>query len=511
MALYALASAKGSPGVTTSRRMALAARLADRPGASPTSTRPAVTSPGATAPPPASPLDTDRGLLSLGAAVRRGAAGGRPRRPPPGDRRRRPGARRRRLAGAGRGPRRRPGASSPTVFARRRPDVLADCGRVVPGSASLPVLQPPTPCCSSSRPDDRGHRAPAGAAQVAAPTARASAASDGVPVGVAVVTSYRDTRSGPDLQQLLDSEGLRAAGARRPRRRQPKAADALRGAGYARYRRARCSSAPAVRGRRASRRARRPPSRHRRDRGLADGPAARTHAARRGRRDPRATAPRGRRQRPAADDRPRTSGSSPAPSSAGCSRATPATRSPPAARRRARRGGASSPRASTPRCSASAGCSRCSTTRGREHRHQRLRQGLRRLRRRPRGARRAGRRERRRAGRADPDARRLLRPDQPAVRHRQPAARPAAARRLPAVRGHGRVPAAVAVDPAGPAVRGSPSTCWWTTARCRPDAGGVPVRRGPGPQEHHDRRAPRTPGRPRCCGRWPTRSSRTSG
>ena len=38
----------------------------------------------------------------------------------------------------------------------------------------------------------------------------------------------------------------------------------------------------------------------------------------------------------------------------------------------------SSPRASTPRCTASAGCSRCSTTRGREHRHQRLRPRLRR-------------------------------------------------------------------------------------------------------------------------------------
>ena len=46
--------------------------------------------------------------------------------------------------------------------------------------------------------------------------------------------------------------------------------------------------------------------------------------------------------------------------------------------------------------------------RGREHRHQRLRPGLRRLRRRPRGDGRAGRRDRRGAGRADPDPRRLL-------------------------------------------------------------------------------------------------------
>jgi len=30
-------------------------------------------------------------------------------------------------------------------------------------------------------------------------------------VGVVVVTSYRDTRSVPDLQQLLDSEGIQAS------------------------------------------------------------------------------------------------------------------------------------------------------------------------------------------------------------------------------------------------------------------------------------------------------------
>jgi hypothetical protein len=56
---------------------------------------------------------------------------------------------------------------------------------------------------------------------------------DGPPVGVATVTSYRDTRSAPDLQQLLDSErldvtvlGVLADDAR--------TADALRGVGYAR-------------------------------------------------------------------------------------------------------------------------------------------------------------------------------------------------------------------------------------------------------------------------------------
>ena len=71
---------------------------------------------------------------------------------------------------------------------------------------------------------------------------------------------------------------------------------------------------------------------------------------------------------------------------------------------------------------------------------------------------RAGRRQRRRARRAGADPRRLQRPDQPAVRHREPAARHPAARRLPALRGDGRVPAAVAVDPPGAAVRVSLDT-----------------------------------------------------
>ena len=57
-------------------------------------------------------------------------------------------------------------------------------------------------------------------------------APDGVPVGVAVVTSYKDRRSAPDLQQLLDSEGLgaRVLGVLAHDR---KAADAMRGVGYA--------------------------------------------------------------------------------------------------------------------------------------------------------------------------------------------------------------------------------------------------------------------------------------
>ncbi len=52
---------------------------------------------------------------------------------------------------------------------------------------------------------------------------------DGPPVGVAAVTSYRDTRSAPDLQQLLDSEGLAGPGARRGGRRRAHRRHAARG------------------------------------------------------------------------------------------------------------------------------------------------------------------------------------------------------------------------------------------------------------------------------------------
>ena len=65
--------------------------------------------------------------------------------------------------------------------------------------------------------------------------------------------------------------------------------------------------------------------------------------------------------------------------------------------------------------------------------------------------RRAGRRLRRGPDRAHPGAGRLRRPVQPAVRLRQPATRPAAAGRVPAVRGDGRGDRPVGVDPPQPA------------------------------------------------------------
>ena len=77
---------------------------------------------------------------------------------------------------------------------------------------------------------------------------------------------------------------------------------------------------------------------------------------------------------------------------------------------------------------------------------------------------------RRGAGRADPDPRRLLRPVLAAVRHRQPAARPAAARRLPALGGHGRHPPPVDLHPPRPARQGLPRPTWSATTRSPPSS-----------------------------------------
>jgi MinD-like ATPase involved in chromosome partitioning or flagellar assembly len=229
MALYALASAKGSPGTTTTG-MALATIwptdpvLADLDPSGGDLTWRCRT-------PDGDPIDTERGLLSLGASVRRGAhevaleehlqeiSGGV-----------------RVLAGlrsaaqvAGLGA---AWGQLPTVFSGFADDVLVDCGRVVPGSATLPLLHKADAVLFVVRPTIEG---------VAHLRDRLSTLSDqvdlggldGAPVGVACVTSYRDTRSGPDLQQLLDSEGIdaRVLGVVAD---DPKTADALRGVGFAR-------------------------------------------------------------------------------------------------------------------------------------------------------------------------------------------------------------------------------------------------------------------------------------
>lgn len=229
MALYALASAKGSPGVTVGA-MALATVwptdpvLADLDPSGGDLTWRCRT-------PDGDPLDNSRGLLSLGASVRRGAheavleehlqkmSGGVEV-----------------LAGvdsaaqvAGLGA---AWGQFSTVFRDHDADVLADCGRVVPGSASLPLLQKADAVLFVVRPTIEG---------VAHLRDRLKSLRDtielggleGPPVGIATVTSYRDTRSAPDLQQLLDSERVnaRVLGVLAD---DTKTADALRGVGYAR-------------------------------------------------------------------------------------------------------------------------------------------------------------------------------------------------------------------------------------------------------------------------------------
>ena len=229
MALYALASAKGSPG-TTLTAMALATIwpsdpvLADLdPAGGDLSWRCRT--------PDGDPIDTSRGLLSLAASVRRGAheaaldehlqeiSGGV-----------------RVLAGVG-------SASQvsglgaawgqlPTVFGNYGLDVIADCGRVVPGSASLPILHKADAVLFVVRPTIEGTAHLRDRLKTLHDTIDLGGL-DGPPVGVAAVTSYRDTRSAPDLQQLLDSEGLqvKVLGVVAD---DPKTADALRGVGYAR-------------------------------------------------------------------------------------------------------------------------------------------------------------------------------------------------------------------------------------------------------------------------------------
>jgi cellulose biosynthesis protein BcsQ len=229
MALYALASAKGSPG-TTIAAMALATVwptdpvLADLDPSGGDLTWRCRT-------PDGEPLATDRGLLSLGASVRRGAheavleehlqliSGGVEV-----------------LAGvdsasqvAGLGA---AWGQLSTVFKSYHADVLADCGRVVPGSASLPLLQKADAVLFVVRPGIEGVAHLRDRLKSLRTTIDIGGI-DGPPVGIAAVTSYRDTRSVPDLQQLLDSERLDVSvlGVLAD---DPKAADALRGVGYAR-------------------------------------------------------------------------------------------------------------------------------------------------------------------------------------------------------------------------------------------------------------------------------------
>lgn len=205
MSVIALASPKGSPGTTTAS-LALAsvwpgtAAVADLDPVGGDVIWRART-------PDGSPLDPDRGLLSLAVGVRRGAsetrlaehlqtaAGGDVlvgvRSPE-------------QLAGLG-------GAWSqlPEVFSAHDTDVLVDCGRLVKTSPAMAVVQRADAVCLVVRPDLEGSahlrerlRTLVDPLDLGRP--------GGTPVGVVLVTSYRDSAVVADMQQLLDHEGLGA-------------------------------------------------------------------------------------------------------------------------------------------------------------------------------------------------------------------------------------------------------------------------------------------------------------
>lgn len=206
MSVVALASAKGSPG-TTMAALALGAawdsdvavadldpvggdivwRTRDLTG---------------------EPLDPDHGVLSLAAAARRGAT-----ETTLGDHLQECSLGFPVLAGVP-SPEQLAGLGSawtqlPQIFSSYAGDVLVDLGRVVPGSASLPVLLQADAVVFVVRPDLEG---------VAQLRTRLRGLADALGldhprtsrVGVAVMTSYRDTGVVTDLQRLLDAEGLRA-------------------------------------------------------------------------------------------------------------------------------------------------------------------------------------------------------------------------------------------------------------------------------------------------------------
>lgn len=224
MGLYAVAAPKGSPGVTTT---AMAVTLA---WGGPAVLADVDPSGGDVAlryrSPDGNPLNPDTGLVSLAASVRRGSDGGgvgshlqvvtggvpvlvgvsRPEQ----------------VAGLG--------ASwqhvSHSLAAYAGHDVVADCGRVLPGSASLPVLTGADAVLLVTRPTlEELYHLRERLRELTAPLRLREL--DGVPVGVAVLAPDRDRTSASDVQKVLDAAGL-AATVVGVLAYEPKAAAALR-------------------------------------------------------------------------------------------------------------------------------------------------------------------------------------------------------------------------------------------------------------------------------------------
>ena len=156
----------------------------------------------------------------------------------------------------------------------------------------------------------------------------------------------------------------------------------------------------------------------------------------------------------------------------------------------------------------------------REHRRQRLRRRVGHPRRRHQGPGPAHRRQRRRADRHPAHDRRPGRPDRATLRHRVTVAQPAAPRRQPTVRRHGGHVQALRGHPAPPLPQGVPRRPGGPRVDRR-GAARVPVGGGAGPQElHHLRRRRRREddaaagaaqrGRPRASGSSPSRTTSSS-
>jgi cellulose biosynthesis protein BcsQ len=205
MGLYVVASAKGSPGVTTTAVVLagawpaepvladldpaggdVALRYRDEAGV---------------------PLDPDKGLLSLGAAVRRGST-----EVPVLDHVQRVSGGLEVLAGVtspsqvqGLGPAWLHLARAMKIVPSR--DVIADCGRLMPGSATVPVLQHADAVLMIARPTVEGLSHLRERLHSFSETLQFGT-HEAVPVGVALVTSYRDSRVVGDVQAILDRARL---------------------------------------------------------------------------------------------------------------------------------------------------------------------------------------------------------------------------------------------------------------------------------------------------------------
>jgi hypothetical protein len=86
-------------------------------------------------------------------------------------------------------------------------DVIADCGRLMPGSATVPVLQHADAVLMIARPTVEGLSHLRERLHSFSETLQFGTY-EAVPVGVALVTSYRDSRVVGDVQAILDRARL---------------------------------------------------------------------------------------------------------------------------------------------------------------------------------------------------------------------------------------------------------------------------------------------------------------